>query len=350
MLTLIMPVHNQRIDYFKRACYSALSQTKPLLLHIVDDCSNEDYSINYKKFCEMHKIGYSRISKNIGPGLARQWGIDNGYLKADYISFIDSDDILVPQFCDILTSEISKTGADYISANMVREGNSRITDRKIKETDSITWLHGKIYSRKFLKENNIHFHKNIWFNEDVYFNTKAAYWSNNHGMVDKTVYIWFNNKDSVTRNIDYVSWYKQHNIGYFLSQVYVLEEILKTHHPVDIGVLFAQLYNSYQTELIFRPESKENLDLIIYHHFKNISSLVWEEYFKKEGFFYRASNRIGNSFEKNFFLESFLSWRDHIMEVLINGIDKHDFTMYRNYFGKGGAWERYSGEYDDFPL
>ena len=353
MLTVIMPVHNQDMKLFTRACYSVLGQTKQCLLHVVDDASAEQNSENYQIFCDAHNIAYSRLSTNVGPGGARQWGIDNGYKMADLISFIDSDDMYLPQFCDIMTAEMQKTGADYLVGNMIHEGNSRVNDSKITWRDGVTWLHGKIYRRSFLEHNNIHFHKNIWFNEDVYFNSKAAHWSDNHGHIDKDLYVWFNNKDSVTRQIHSFAWYQQHNIGYFLSQLYVLEEVLRVHQPVDIGVLIGQLYNAYQTELIVNPESgvAVSMDIMIWNHLHDIPQETWTKYFEKERFPYRVENVLHHWFAPHFFQQNYLDWFEHFKEVIAN-VSRKNFgvSLYRNNFGKGGIWKRYSGEYDDFPL
>ena len=63
------------------------------LVHVIDDCSTEDLS----PIIDMHKnlnIRVTRNEKNLGCGMTRQVGIDS--TTADYIAFLDSDDVLMP--------------------------------------------------------------------------------------------------------------------------------------------------------------------------------------------------------------------------------------------------------------
>lgn len=344
MLNIIMPVYNTRIDYFKRAIYSYLSQTKKALLFVVDDHSDILKSNYYQNICQKYNIGYVRLPKNVGPGAARQYGIDYGYKNCEFISFLDADDILLPHYVDILTSEIQKNNADVIVGNVIHEGKTRNNDGKITIEDGCTWLHGKIYRRTFLEKNNIKFHPNIWFNEDLYFNLKVANWTSNRFYIDKDVYIWANNEESITRSSNYDEWFKNNNIGYFLSNLYVLEDVLRTKQPIDIGTLVGQIYNSYQEEMILNGRKQEEaLQFLLYKHLNKIES--WDEYLKKERFIPRLSRAARNAYtNKKLYYEGIYDWII-ILEDIIHGRIKPEKTVCDNNFRKGGTWERYNGEY-----
>lgn len=314
MLTIIMPVHNTDVKIFKRACYSALGQTKPCLLMVVDDCSDEDNSLEYANFCAAHKIGYHRLEVNGGPGIARQYGIDFGYINADWIAFLDSDDILLPTFCEVLTNEGEKNAADMVVSKIVRQGKARYQDSFIEVNDCGTWLHGKIYRRAFLKENGIKFHPFLRWNEDVYFEICCMKMTQKVAAIDKEFYIWTHNEQSLTRSVTHKEFMKEHTIDYLFANIDAMSFLLsKEETALDLGTVVGQIYNAYQYELV-NGRNMGSIDEYISLKIKNFNIDA-----QTPRFFEHMLNITKTNWEGYIFRQSLADWLLHFQEAINNG-------------------------------
>jgi glycosyltransferase involved in cell wall biosynthesis len=146
-------------------------------------------------------IKYFVTDKHLGPGYARQYAIDR--TDKDYIMFCDSDDIFASPFVLKFFEDTLKTEPDLevIMTGYLEEitnGDEYFYAQRDDDV-SITTLHGKMYSRKFLHDNNITF-PNYMISEDGAFNfkcvchAKKAYFND-----DVATYIWKYNPNSITR-------------------------------------------------------------------------------------------------------------------------------------------------------
>lgn len=96
-VSVIIPAYNSR-SFVRRAINSVIAQSySNWELIIVDDCSTDDtYSV-----CESIKDDRIRVikhEKNTGAGVARQTGLK--YATGDFVTFLDSDDYLLPNFIE----------------------------------------------------------------------------------------------------------------------------------------------------------------------------------------------------------------------------------------------------------
>jgi glycosyltransferase involved in cell wall biosynthesis len=170
---------------------------------IVHDGSPEAYILDtgFLRDAISLPIAYLVTDKHLGPGYARQYAINR--TDKDYIMFCDSDDMFASPFTlkffedtikDKPDLEVIMTG--YLEEIKTEEG----FEYAQRDDDvSITTLHGKMYSRKFLYEHNITF-PNYMISEDGAFNFKCvchakhAYFND-----DVATYIWKYNPNSITR-------------------------------------------------------------------------------------------------------------------------------------------------------
>lgn len=101
-LSVIIPVYNVS-NYLRRCIDSLLNQTyKNIEIILVDDGSTdgsgdicEEYKLKYSKICVIHLT-------NGGVSRARNIGIDNA--SGDWITFVDSDDFIVPDMYEVLVN------------------------------------------------------------------------------------------------------------------------------------------------------------------------------------------------------------------------------------------------------
>lgn len=106
LITVIVPVYNVE-NYLSRCIESILHQDYTNFeLLLIDDGSTD----NSGDICEEYKKSDNRIivfhKKNGGLSSARNYGIENS--KGEYISFIDSDDFVAPNYLQVLVDLIIK--------------------------------------------------------------------------------------------------------------------------------------------------------------------------------------------------------------------------------------------------
>lgn len=166
-------------------------------IYICDDCGADDYTNIIDVFSKMLDITYLRANKNGGVGANRQFGLDNSNL--DYIVFIDADDTFEGSLAlELLYQGIKNNDCDIVSAKFNSDNRSSDEVVMCEYEKQLTWLHGKMYSRKFMTDNNIRF-LDLRLNEDGCFNQCFALKRARIKYIDNIVYTWRTNKDSLTR-------------------------------------------------------------------------------------------------------------------------------------------------------
>lgn len=116
-LSVIIPVYN-RENTIKRCIQSIINQTKKVWEIIVVDDGSIDNTISILQSIECQ---YLKIIKqnHRGPQAARNLGILNS--TGDYIAFLDSDDEWLPDFTDIVDSEIEINNSCVIYGDCITD-------------------------------------------------------------------------------------------------------------------------------------------------------------------------------------------------------------------------------------
>ncbi len=203
IIDIIIPTYNAQ-KTLERTLFSISYQTisDQLNVYIVNDKSDDDYTDIINFFSMFLNIKEIKLEKNVGPGLAREEGIKNSNSK--YIMFIDSDDMFAsPKSIEIIYKEIEKNDLDVVIGKFVE---CRENDFIHHDNDEI-WLHGKIYRREFIEQNNIHFNSSR-ANEDNYFNQCVMLSDPRKKYIDYPIYFWMYNENSITRKNDFEYSYK----------------------------------------------------------------------------------------------------------------------------------------------
>lgn len=221
MIDIIIPAYNSH-DTIIRTLSSIASQSilDRINVTIVNDASKKDYTNEISLFTSFMNIKVIDLKKNVGPGQARQIGIENS--NSEYIIFIDSDDTFYEeQSVSKLYDGIKDTKYDMLVSKFLTEKE----DGSLEEEHSLVWLHGKIYKRKFLDDNKIKFN-NSYANEDNGFNTLIYLLDSNIGWYDEITYIWCKNENSITRKnnreYNYIGKY-----GYIYNMTWAFENAIK---------------------------------------------------------------------------------------------------------------------------
>lgn len=193
-LNVIIPAYNAIETLDKTLMSLCLQRTKYKFdVLIVNDKSDYTYKEIIKKYSKYLTISELTLTKNVGPGLARQKGIEQTNSK--YIMFIDADDYLYsPYSIEILLNGIEESKTDVIISNFIIERDNK---REVKEKNNV-WLHGKIYRREFIEKNKVSFNSTRK-NEDGGFNRLLFLLEEKIKYIDDITYVYQDNQNSITR-------------------------------------------------------------------------------------------------------------------------------------------------------
>lgn len=150
LVSIIVPVYNCS-QYLVACIGSLLSQTyKQIEVIIIDDGSNDGTEI----LCDQIRKDDHRIKvihkDNGGISSARNEGLKN--VNGDYICFVDSDDIVAPNFVEKLLETANSTSSSIVSCGVwALEGEKTSCYRARWERSGITQYVPDIYIEKMVR-------------------------------------------------------------------------------------------------------------------------------------------------------------------------------------------------------
>lgn len=206
-ISIIVPIYNAS-KYLKKCLDSLVNQTKKELEFILINDGSTDDSESIIKSYNDSRIKYFKRS-NHGIGKTRNFGISKSTGK--YIMFLDSDDYLEVNACEVLYKKIDKEMLDLVVCDFYRVVNdSKIIEKiasfkntSLKDNPNLLlnvnlapW--NKIYRSDLIKNNNIKFIEDLKY-EDAPFVVLSLLKSKKIGKVDKTlVYYTIHEKSETT--------------------------------------------------------------------------------------------------------------------------------------------------------
>ena len=107
-VTVVIPVWNVG-PYIGRCIESLKAQTHSSLEFIfVDDCGTDDSMAQVEAFATQDaRVVILRNASNAGTGVSRNRGIEHA--QGNYLSFVDPDDSLAPDFYELLLKKARET-------------------------------------------------------------------------------------------------------------------------------------------------------------------------------------------------------------------------------------------------
>jgi glycosyltransferase involved in cell wall biosynthesis len=166
---------------------------------LVDDCSTQDIASIVDSYKDKLSIRYIRNAENVGCGMTRQKGIDE--TKADYITFLDSDDILLPNAVNLWLDEIRKTKPDMIYSPFFFVTKDSILIRQ----DDLLMCHGKVYNVNFLKKYDIGESPEVLCIDDAYLNWQAFDLAQSVSILKQPTHVQIDTKGSITHTKKFLS-------------------------------------------------------------------------------------------------------------------------------------------------
>lgn len=248
-VNIIIPVYNTDEQILERTFGSLSAQiNQNFSVTMIDDFSDEKYIAGYERVIDkFHKpVYFARHSQNLGPGGARNSGIEIGP-ECDHVMFLDADDVLMPNAVRVLHGEINATNADIVMGKLWKEGTHRTEDIVLDPKCNTIWCAGKIYRRKYLEGLGLRFHRDIFCNEDSYFNACALSCTTNAYHIDEVVYGWLENSESLTRKQSLEEYAIKYARDFAAAIIYSIKFINeKRMAPELVAPSLGMLYNTHQ--------------------------------------------------------------------------------------------------------
>lgn len=166
--SIIIPTYeSKRLKHGLDSIEAQLNKEDIEVIIVDDNSTDKTYLDILNNYSFHYKIIYNE--KNLGPGGARQVGLDAA--NGQWITFLDHDDAFNPNCFFALKELIEKSQCKAIFETQIIVAK----DDQWVQTDQYTisnedcWLHGRFFNREFLIKNGIRFHTKIFAQEDIYF-------------------------------------------------------------------------------------------------------------------------------------------------------------------------------------
>lgn len=193
VIEIIIPAYNCSKTLNKTLSSLECQTDSNFLVHVIDDNSTEDLS----SIISSHQTLNIRTTKNktnLGCGMTRQVGIDN--TTADYIAFLDSDDVLMPYSVEVWRKMAENNkDIDVFHSYFYEQKNDEI----LLHQNGFTWCHGKLYKVNFIKKWDIRNNPEVKLADDSYFNS-ICFELGKMNVIQLPMYFWIDNKNSITRS------------------------------------------------------------------------------------------------------------------------------------------------------
>ena len=228
-MSIILPIYNME-KHLECSVGSLLKQTlKDIEIICIDDCSKDNtLEILENMAKEDSRVVVVKQETNQGSGAARNLGIS--LAKGEYIYFLDPDDWVEPDLCEITYENAKKHDADlvvfdyetiFVQTNKTRRHNVaknviakglNITpfvpynykehkELTLCESKNISWI--RIYKKSFVIENNLKF-STTKRGQDKVFSIDAKLCAERIIYINKVLHHWQNwREEQFVKNIDH---------------------------------------------------------------------------------------------------------------------------------------------------
>ncbi len=201
---MVVPIYDVE-DYLLSCLESIAAQTfTELEVVLVDDGSTDRSGELADAFAAGRENWRVMHVENGGLGRARNIGLDAA--DAEYVTFVDSDDVVPRDAYELMMHAIEGSGSDIVSGGVLRYDGahtrpSGLHRRAVPETrmathvrempsllyDTTAW--NKIYRRRFLLEHALRFPEGVYY-EDIPLTVPAHFLARSVDLLEEPVYLW----------------------------------------------------------------------------------------------------------------------------------------------------------------
>lgn len=253
LVSIILPVYNVQ-EYIEECVNSIINLNyKNFEAIFVDDGSTDEcYSIlmDFSKKDKRIKVFHK---KNGGVSSAKNLGLKKS--KGKYITFIDPDDYVMPDYIDYLLTLIKKNNAEISVSKGIFDNydmNYELADNVICYSSKEALLDilmykmnvavwNKMYLKSFLDKNDIKFYEDIFMGEGFNFNVKCFNFADNIAIgFHKTYFYRRDNNNSATTKFKIEKWE---------NAIYAIDKMKKNLDLRDKDIENAWLFARWRTNV-----------------------------------------------------------------------------------------------------
>ncbi len=206
LLTIVIPVYNT--GRYLEECLNSI------ILQGLDCCEiilvNDGSTDNSAKICDDYAFKHNNITvvhqKNKGVSVARNNGISMA--NGEYITFVDSDDILAEKWLEVISKQIIKNHCDMITFSAryyMADGSpvdTSLDSFKVINIEELRQRFGDIYTvgigsvcfsvyrTELIRKNKILFNEDKRLNEETFFNLKVFESIQSFEYIDNVLYLY----------------------------------------------------------------------------------------------------------------------------------------------------------------
>ena len=142
------------------------------------------------------------VKEHGGVSSTRNFGLRES--DADYVMFCDCDDGFLNNYGIYTIFASLQEEPDFVISNFIEEVLNRETGAMeiVRHDSDLTFMHGKVYKRQFLIDNDLFFDESMNLHEDGYYNILVDCVAKRVGKISKIatpIYIWMWNGSSTVR-------------------------------------------------------------------------------------------------------------------------------------------------------
>lgn len=210
-ISIIVPVYNSA-NFIRKCVDSLLQQTlKDIEVILIDDFSTDNSKEIIQSYVKNYgpKVRAIYLPENKKQGYARNIGIKEA--RGEYIAFLDSDDYLDLEMCELTYNKAIENDYDIVCFDWIavhenyqcinklsytEEITGKITDEKRKILlNSSGYFTTRIYKKSFLFDKELRFPENIFY-EDSPFNFLSLLNATSMAKIDKALYFYLQREGS----------------------------------------------------------------------------------------------------------------------------------------------------------
>lgn len=251
IISIIIPVYNNE-DFLSQTFDSLLSQTmQDFEVIIVNDGSTDNSLSIINDFCDKFPNSKCINKPNGGVSSARNEGLKHA--KGDYISFVDGDDFVKPDFLKNMYDEAIRTDADVVCCNysfyFMKSGrklrsfpqlkagvysNERMLNCIIRDFHMHYYLWNKLWRRSLFTENDITFPLMCF--EDIATSPRLFYHANKVAVISDNLYYYTKHEGSL------VSFMNESKFNDYIRSIAIVRNFLQKNNDYKPYKLSLSLY------------------------------------------------------------------------------------------------------------
>jgi glycosyltransferase involved in cell wall biosynthesis len=308
-IAVIMPVYKAHDTIQQTLSSIEMQKASDYKVYLVVD-GEEEGSYDYLKERNVD-LDIFYMEENGGPGVARQYGIDN--TEEPFISFMDADDTYFTSLALYYQHlPLKEDTVAMVSCDFAQEKKDHTI--KIMENDMV-WMHGKMYRREFLDKNNIRFN-DTRANEDVGFNTQCQCYANEKEQVylsKDITYLWQWRDDSTVRADNAAYAFNQSIDGFVVNKIYAFQSVLE-QKEIDDAVKYLiikgqmALFKKYLVAMLRYPKRLNHVKKWARKYYRTLYKLIDQEYIDKAEQTIMAQTGL----EKQDQYDEYVKWKDQL--------------------------------------